>query len=797
MADRGMPSGGALGAGSPPDPRGSGAGVNRGMGGYTDKSREPIRQPYTMTEDSFSDGTDPEKMARLYEESVGYENLASKQFVVEQARAAVMSSLDDVYNVMEFLRNKWLILYRLYRTESLNQFSYGRMNLHSPEPYKIVETFLPKIMRTLFGDERWFKLYGETNEHDANSKAQEILCRDQLRECGFLSKASRFVRDGLIYGTSVQKVYWRQETGEMNYRKAKRIPDPKGMPGQTKVELEKIERKELVFDGNDVDNVSIFDFFTSPSASDMDDAEWAADRSSWADHKVKRMGELGHWKNLGALRNNTGSNDTTFGDEFKERKAYSYGVFDPRHASQAPHIPHYTVIDWWGPLVIQAKDGSYDTRMCNVVMIDPDGLKLIVRVTVNPFWHQKKPYVVWKPIDLEDEMYGIGALEPIARLSMEKDTKRNLLMAATQLEANPMWMISDEANIPDGQLILQPGGTIRVPNLENSIAPLHVPQVSDAALKAENILTKDIRETSGATSPTMGAVDPFAKDKTATQHMAEIDEGNMRLLPMINNYENQVVKPLLNQMSWNNQQFASYPKVVRELGPMGMRFHDRYEIRPEDLIGRFIVQPLASHKLTTKQTQVQQLVNILDRAPIINQMYGPNAVKMPKLLALILEQGFDIRNVDEFISVPPEEAGLLTAIEEHEMWYHGNVPPRKPDDNDMRHAAMHMEEMGTERFELLEKTSPGTAARARAHTAEHMRKLALLQEIQEGQMMLMAQAAQMQGLGGGGGGGSPVAGAAGPGQDPGSPKVRSNETERGEGSPQSEGMQGAPNLGAQ
>src|SRR4030095_13268116 len=167
---------------------------------------------------------------------------------------------------------------------------------------------------------------------------------------------------------------------------------------------------------------------------------------------------------------------------------------------------------------------------------------------------------------------------------------------------------------------------------------------------------------------------------------------------------------------------------------------------------------------------------------------------MPKFLAMILEIGFDIRNVDEFITVPPEEAGLLTAIEEHELWYHGNVPPRKPDDNDMRHVLAHMQEFGSERFAELESRSPGTAARARAHAAEHMRKIALLQEQQEGMMMQVAQAAAMQGWGGG-----PPAGAAEPGQEPGSPKVRRNEQERGEGNgePQSEAMSGAPNLGAQ
>lgn len=772
------------------------------MGSYKKRpGTTPVNAPYTLDEDRG--GRDAPQMARLYEESIGYPNLANDPFVVEQAKAAVKTGLKDVFNTLEFLRNKWLILYRLYRGESLVQYQYGRNQLHSPEPFKAVETVHPRVMRALFGNERWFKLYGLHDDGDEAAIAQEILCRDQFRSMDFLTSASDFVRDGLIYGTAIQKVYWKQDVDEMTYRTAQKVEDPE-RSGVPRKKLSETKRTEIVFDGNFVKNVSIFDFFTSPNVGTVDEAEWCADRSMMPDWRVKQMGELGHWINLNPLRDHAGTQDTSFGDEFKERKSYSYGIFDPRQAAQAPHIPHYMVFDWYGPLVIRDNNGSLTTKICNVVMIEPDGPEIIARVTELPFWHKRKPYQSWRVTNLQDEFFGIGILEPIARLSMEKDMKRNLLMAATQLEANPMWMVSDDANIPDGQLILEPGSVVRVPNIENSIAPLHMPKVSDSALKAENVLTMDLRETAGTTSPSMGALDPFGSSgKTATQHTSEVDEAKQRMIGMIENYERQVVLPMINQMVWNNQQFISYDKVVRELGAIGMRYHDRYEIRPEDLIGRFLVQPLAGQRLLVKQTQVQQLANILDRAPVINQMYGPNAVKMPKLLAMILEVGFDIRNVDDYIGVPADEAGLLTAMEEHELWYYGKVPGRRPDDNDLRHIKAHEKEIGSDRFAQLAIREPGTAARAQAHLASHMQKVTMLQEAQEGDMMRAAQMGNMMALGQGndvGGGGqngqSPVDGAGGPNQEADSPKVRRNENER-EGGQNAEAQRGAPNPGAQ
>ncbi len=203
----------------------------------------------------------------------------------------------------------------------------------------------------------------------------------------------------------------------------------------------------------------------------------------------------------------------------------------------------------------------------------------------------------------------------------------------------------------------------------------------------------------------------------------------------------------------------------------------------------------------TRQVQVQQLTNLLDRAPVINQMYGPQAVKMVPLLAHIMSAGFDIRNVEEFLTMPPEATSMMTAIQEQALWYHGEVPPRRPDDNDPRHLVVHMEELKSQQFASLEQSSPGTAARARKHIEMHMHAMAAKKEYEEKMLADFQQFAAQQGLASGGGqngqngqnGQSPVDGAAGPGQDPKSPQIRRSEY-ADEGHNQS-ANQGAPNPG--
>ena len=151
---------------------------------------------------------------------------------------------------------------------------------------------------------------------------------------------------------------------------------------------------------------------------------------------------------------------------------------------------------------------------------------------------------------------------------------------------------------------------------------------------------------------------------------------------------------------------------------------------------------------------------------------------------------------------PSPSTTMLSALQERELWYHGNVPPVRDGDNHWRHIIVHSEELKSERFQKLEAHSPETAGLVRAHIADHMTKVAFLQEQQEQGMMVMAQQQAMMNLNPG------APGAPLPSEGAESPKFRQNEVERGEGEGESDGGDGegttpradagrnAPNMGS-
>lgn len=730
--------------------------------------------------------------ARLYSEAMGFENMAGNAAIAERAKAVVLDGLKDTYNVLEFLRNKWLILYRLYRGETIAAFQYGRIQLHSPEPFKAVESIHPRMFRAIFDQEPFFRLRGEDWSDDQAAKNQEGLCQQQMVEMDYRRVADTLLRDFAIYGTCAQKLAWEQEIRNVRYARGQRVPD-ESKPGRTTVERREIEQEEMVFDGNRARAVSIFDLYAPPTSNSVQEAEWVADRSLWPLFKLLQYGEMGVFKNLDQLEGHHGENDANFGDEFKERKAYSYGVYDSRQASLAPHIPHFTGIDWWGYFRISEDEDAPEVP-CNIVLLEPESAGVVAVVRENPHWHGEKPYQVARYIKLHEEFYGIGVLEPIARLSFELDNKRNLYDAAAQLESNPMYVAEDSANVPDGQLIAQPGLVLRSQNADG-IKPLFTPKVSDAALQAMGDLKQEIRETHGITSPLMAANRPGAGSKTATQHTSEVNEGNMRLLGGIKNFEDEILVPMLRQMAWNNQQFLSRPKVINQLGPQGLAWRDRFTVRPENITGKFMVTPVVSFRLSTQMVQTQQLINLLDRAPGINEVEGQQVVKVQPLLAKIFREGFGFRDVADFLAMDPQEAGLLSAIEEHETWWHGKVPPVRKEDDHVLHYEAHEDWLEGEDGQKLAQEDPATYADALAHQADHAKEIARMAEIQSRALMLSEQRRALRGQGGQDGG----TGFASPTQDPSSPKHRT-EKESGastdeDGAAKSEGSQGAPNPG--
>jgi hypothetical protein len=166
---------------------------------------------------------------------------------------------------------------------------------------------------------------------------------------------------------------------------------------------------------------------------------------------------------------------------------------------------------------------------------------------------------------------------------------------------------------------------------------------------------------------------------------------------------------------------------------------------------------------------------------------------MDELWHWILKEGFGFKGASEIVNMDLDRQGLPSAMEEEELWLHGEVPPVRLGENLIRHAQSHMMWLKGDKAKYLLERMPDVYAKALAHVQDTMREIAKLQEQQEQQLMIAMQQQAISG-GGQGGGGAGGRGFAQPGQDPGSPKFRGPA--KGD-EVRSEAGQKAPNAGAQ
>jgi len=748
------------------------------------------KAPKSAGTHSFDEGPeslgDPEQHGQWISDRLGFKNEAKNPEVSARAKQVIRNELGATKTTLEYLRNKWLILYRLYRGESLSRFFYRQSNFHAPEPYKAVETIVPRIMAALFENEPWFKFIGEKMSDDMAAKMMEAYVSHQAREVDFVRRFEPIIRDICIYGSKPLYVHWKQEFREVNYRRPRRMPNPR-LPGSSMIQLEEVSQEEFVADTNEFSPLDIYDFYGPPLASDVQVAEWCGHRTLYTVDKMKSQIKSGMWDNADELADLSGQDSANFDDEFKQRRSYSIGVWTPSAELQSNYVGHYEVFERWGLFDI---DGTNDPVPCQIVAIQPRGRCVIVRVSKNPYWHGRKPYVLPRYTRLDNELFGIGVIEPIAKLSLELDEKRQLELAAQNLSSNPALIVGDGANVPDEQLVIQPGLVLRAGSTDD-IKPLIIPDVSDAAIKGAERIKQDIRETTGASTTMQGGSDAASGSETATAVSRKLDEGSVRIRGTITNIEIDGIVPLLDMWIWNNQQFTSVPMVIREIGSTGLKWPTEMVVRPESITGKFRVMALAGFRLNQHRVMTQQLVNLLDRAPVINQLQ-PGLIRIDELLFRVLRDGFGFKDASDIINMDTERMGLPSALEEEELWMHGEVPPVRKGENLVRHIQSHSMWLRGEKAKWLLERAPDIYAKVVAHVQDTMREMAKLQEQQEAAMMVAMQQQALAGPTQGGEAGG--RGFAEPGQAPGSPKFRGPA--KGD-EVQSEATQQAPNEGAQ
>ena len=352
-----------------------------------------------------------------------------------------------------------------------------RANLIIPLIYPIISTILPRMVSNL----PKFR-YEPREESDSKAIDQMSKLVDyQLDRMNFFKKLKMWVKDTLIFGTGLVKIYWkRYDEEEYN--------DP------------------------DLELVDILDFFPDPKSVDIDSGDFSIHRTIIGLaglKKLKKPDGNDLYKNLNQLVD-TPSNEVQSRSVGGTIKSGTVGDIDNQQNLGTPFrgspSKQVELLEFWG-INPNEDDKEWVVTVAN--------RNTIIRSEENPF-KGRRPFIKMHIDPVNHEFMGIGAIEPIKHLQYELNDTRNQRIDNINLILNKMFIILRGGNVDKQDLISRPGG-IMEEDVPGAIRILDTPDVTSSAYQEEAIIKQDAQNTVGVTDIIQGQLRSASETVQGTQ----------------------------------------------------------------------------------------------------------------------------------------------------------------------------------------------------------------------------------------------------------------------------------------
>jgi len=443
--------------------------------------------------------------------------------------------------------------------------------LFIPMCFSTVETIVPAMLAnppSLDG------IRPRTPASDSNVANVKAMLESQHEQIDYELKLQTVAKDGLIYGTGVQKCYWRKD-----WRK-RRVLVNSVLPGGGLVPQ---EMWKLVFDDPDADAVDPKDFIADPFAAEIAVAEGAFHRTWRSNRYVERMIGSEQWRNLTGLSGDqlaALANDKKYDEVWNERNTAR---------SQPQRQTGTTPAGGTGAKIIHEVLEFHDGEQV-VTILDR---QVVVASGPNPNWHGELPFQVFRPTQVTHELHGIGEIEPIERLQEELNTLRTQRRYNADLVLQRVFAYH-EGLVDRNDIKFGPGYAIGVNGDPRELLfPIQVGDIPHSGYEEEDRIGADIDRTSGISDVIAGAGMQGGGD-TATGVQLVQNAASRRIENKTRRLELEVINPGARQFVLLDQQRILTDRDVRiPVQPTPGEPDRRWawiQVGPQELMGEFDIR---------------------------------------------------------------------------------------------------------------------------------------------------------------------------------------------------------------
>lgn len=495
----------------------------------------------------------------------------------------VMSRFRQADDDRKQREEEWREFYKLYRSYiDDDEWNEDGSNLFIPITFANVETVLPRAIEALFEPSPPVSVLPRSKDDVPKARPVEMLLDYQFDRAAVRDRFEETVKDALIYGTGIGKIRWRYEARETTQRRP--AITMFGRP----LFMREVRIPIVGYDDPEYIPVDIMDFWIDPNATDLDNARYVIHRS-WADFdELQRDAERYGYTNLAEVLDTVKSRT--------ESRAHRERLHDVGLAAESQEADEWAreveILEYW------ERD-----RVITVA-----NRSVIIRDVPNPYWHGQVPFIVVRDVKVSHEFYGIGEVEVGRYLQAELNTMRRQRLDNVSLVINGMWKVLRSAEIDPDDLVMRPGGVVRV-NSQGDVEPLEMPVISPAAYTEEQTILLDIQRALGTYDYARGQAP--ARKTTATEIVTLQEVAEIRFRHKIRRFGREGLARIAQQFFALDQQYITSPRVLRVTESEGYNWP---VLRPEDVAGEFDfeVAATATEPLATRQVKQQNMLALFN-----------------------------------------------------------------------------------------------------------------------------------------------------------------------------------------
>jgi hypothetical protein len=636
----------------------------------------------------------------------------------------------------------WNRFYQLYKNY-VSKSDYPFMsNLSIPTATTLIEVQTAAILSMIFEAGKFFTVEGKTEYGQIGARAVDQLMDYHMRQSfNIYEDMELFIRQFLMFGTSVYKVMWQYREGVREVE----VPVYEGgelMKTET-VEIPVIEENKPC--GYTVD---LYSFGMDPAAGRPDDIRFAWEEMYYdmaslhqmasndiIDKKaLKNITPSSPWvsRGLGERQDEIGFND------------HQYPV-DPARGK-------VRVIDYYGYMTKNwdARPGSkkkVQTRLLHVIAAldggGGEGKPLVLRAEPMPYQHNRIPYVVARENPCVGEMYGTGDIETTESLLLEERDMRNIQLDNLMRTINKMFKVKSGSLEDESELFWRPGGIVHLEDMDD-VAVLDAGILDPSFFGAQEGIRADIEHATGVNDFVIGQFRSATGFNDTASGISIIQEAALRRITKKGNTIQRSIKEIGEMTFGLVSQYMPYDQVVKVVdrkSAMGYRF---VNVSAEALQNMYDFTVVNAPSLGSKSIQLRQMTELMQLAIQLRNVDQNFAPDFSLFFRRILELGevpnpeeiFGHQNLNQNLPLLPEAQGttegpmaLIPPEDENTLMMEGHMVHPKINEDHAYHRVVHQDFYNR-------MTDPNVKALIAEHDAAHAQLQQMTATMQAQQMAL-------------------------------------------------------------